>query len=216
VCARVHLCCLCQGAARLKRLGACFSRLRAAGAELVILSNGIESEIEDALTHTGLREHFTEVLGGQAQQIAGTALAGKPSMLARLVLERSANPPTHVVFGTYPPALSGTARDRCAFSRPCLLLCVCVCARAVDDDMDNYPSGSHQERCCWSFVGTSRAKDPDVTATLVAWPVVPADGISDASMGRLEALLRLSAESTWTGDGRRIAPTLPQDKSTAE
>ena len=172
-----------QGAARLKRVGACLSRLRTAGAECVILSNGVESEIEAALTHTGLREHFTSVLGGKAQQDAGTALGGKPSMLARLVLERAANPPKHVIF--------------------------------VDDDMDNYPPGSHVERCCWSLVSTARGQSHEVSASLVAWPVFPAEGISSASMDRLEALLQPPAESTssWTGDGRRIAPTLPQSSS---
>ena len=55
------------GAARLKQLNECLSALRAKGATLVVLSNGFEEEITEALTEVDLHQHFSAVLGAESQ-----------------------------------------------------------------------------------------------------------------------------------------------------
>ena len=54
------------GPARLGRLRACLAALSEAGATMLILSNGIEEEIEAALAHIGVRNRFAAVLGGES------------------------------------------------------------------------------------------------------------------------------------------------------
>ena len=55
------------GSSRLARVDAMLGRLTAAGATLVVLSNGIEEEIGDALGSLGLRSHFSALYGGASQ-----------------------------------------------------------------------------------------------------------------------------------------------------
>ena len=153
------------GPARLGRLRACLTALSEAGATMLILSNGIEEEIEAALAHIGVRNRFAAVLGGESQVAFGTDALGKPALIAKLALERMANkadagqlPLTHIIL--------------------------------IDDDPDNYPTaeaGSSKrvltamgsssgappaERQSW--VMTVRGKQMDDAPLLVAWPVVPA------------------------------------------
>lgn len=164
------------GPARLDRLRACLAALSEAGATMLILSNGIEEEIEAALAHIGVRDRFAAVLGGESQVAFGTDALGKPALLAKLGLERKADasqpPLTHILL--------------------------------IDDDPDNYPttdSGSSAhlmsaiassgappaERQSWAL--TVRGKAIDDAPLLVAWPVVPAAGLSVGSMARLEKLV---------------------------
>ena len=175
------------GPARLGRLRACLAALSEAGATMLILSNGIEEEIEAALAHIGVRNRFAAVLGGESQVAFGTDALGKPALIAKLALERMANkadagqlPLTHIIL--------------------------------IDDDPDNYPTaeaGSSKrvltamgsssgappaERQSW--VMTVRGKQMDDAPLLVAWPVVPAAGVSAASMARLEKLIGANVGSS--------------------
>ena len=153
------------GADRIARLRRCLTTLTEAGATLLILSNGIEDEIEAALEHIGLRACFALVLGSEAQMQYGTADAGKPALLAMLASGA-------VATGGAPEV--GGAADHVIF---------------IDDDMDNYPGGgSPSERQCWTLTGMAPSAD-GIVPTLVAWPVVPAEGMSDDAMSRLETLL---------------------------
>ena len=110
------------GPARLGRLRACLAALSEAGATMLILSNGIEEEIEAALAHIGVRNRFAAVLGGESQVAFGTDALGKPALIAKLALERMANkadagqlPLTHIILidddpDNYPTAEAGSSK----------------------------------------------------------------------------------------------------------
>ena len=166
------------GEERRARLALHLRRLTSAGATLAVLSNGVEAEINQALTSAGLAGFFSAVMGAESQNAAGTA--NKPAFLSRLVIYRGTSAPLYLVF--------------------------------LDDDLSNYPGQgifdpkSHPpvEGSCWrldidaasmpapseSSAPKSDDSAPAVPRTcLVAWPIIPADGISEAAMDRLEALL---------------------------
>lgn len=162
------------GEARRTRLALHLRRLKTAGATLVILSNGVEAEINAALTSAGLRDFFSAVMGAETQNAA--AADGKPAMLARIVLERGSAAPEFLIF--------------------------------LDDDLQNYPGQAFyqyeeppSEGSCWqlqvdakALAALSQGKGgaPTKPCTMVAWPVVPAAGVSNEAMDRLEALLGAS------------------------
>jgi len=175
------------GAARIARLRQCLIALTGAGATLVILSNGIEEEIEAALTHVGLREFFALVLGGESQMRHDTAMAGKPALLAKLALG---------AVDDCPPPQSGAATvEHVVF---------------IDDDMDNYPEGGlRAERQSWTLDAGSTAATP----VLIAWPVVPAEGLSAAGMHKLESLL--GAEATYATSAPPSPPAETRDDADA-
>ena len=172
------------GSARLQRLKSCLAALKTKGASLVILSNGIESELEEALRHVQLRDAFSAVLGGESQMryapettSSFSPRSSKPEVLAKLAVG----------------AVEGVAAG-------------CAHIVFIDDDMDNYPSSSAatpEERQTWRLA--ERRQDPPADAPLlVAWPVLPAAGLGVESMARLEALLGASS-------GQRTAPAPPSE-----
>jgi phosphoglycolate phosphatase-like HAD superfamily hydrolase len=99
------------GSSRLARVDTMLGRLKAAGATLVILSNGIEEEIEGALGSLGLRGHFSALYGGASQMAAN--VEDKPQFIARLVFSAGGRH-DHVLFAdddrmNFPPAHAAPA-----------------------------------------------------------------------------------------------------------
>ena len=65
----------------------------------------------------------------------------------------------------------------------------------LDDDVDNYPAGQRMEGSTWALENLSAsAREAPPAALMVAWPIVPANGISEAAMARIEALLKAPEE----------------------
>ena len=166
------------GETRLDLLCDCLLALHTAGATLHVLSNGVEEEIEVALDTVGVRELFTSVMGAKAQQRCGTGGLGKPGMLARLALSEA--------MPASPAPSSGSV----------ILF--------LDDDLDNFPevgpgSGSldPQIGSSWTLereagvagASTVAGSPEPANARLVAWPVVPARGLSKAALTKLSKLL---------------------------
>ena len=166
------------GETRLDLLCDCLLALHTAGATLHVLSNGVEEEIEVALDTVGVRELFTSVMGAKAQQRCGTGGLGKPGMLARLALSEA--------MPASPAPSSGSV----------ILF--------LDDDLDNFPevgpgSGSldPQIGSSWTLereagvagASTEAGSPEPANARLVAWPVVPARGLSKAALTKLSKLL---------------------------
>ena len=184
------------GVPRMRKLAACLTALKATGATLVVLSNGVEEEIEMALKHAQIFQCFELVLGAEAQQRCGTATLGKPAMLARLAIERGVKAPSHIVFvdddlENYP---SGPATmDMLGSSAPaqegdCWSL-------VVDDTATVFlrAGGSSAPRSHSAAAAAAAADSPLPSTMLIAWPVVPSHGMSEELMSRLVWLLKGSA-----------------------
>jgi len=159
------------GEERLARLAGMLRAARERGARVVVLSNGIGHEIEEALREARLDELVDQVMGGEVMESAGCG--DKPSAIARLCLHAAegGRAVTHVVFAdddrdNYPGAHDG--------------------AVGVGDSWAlNYSWLLPPEECA--------ALPPLPAVRMVAWPVGEGEGdeggLRAADLDRLAALL---------------------------